>query len=192
MHITNQCPPTCPSHHYYHHIYHHNNCTPAKVQVFFSSFHAKSAMCMHCCCLLFWTFARIKCIHHRHHHSHHHSCKGNILKGSLMYQHWQIRKRPLPPHNPQYSFHPPLQKINHHSFENAMRNPNFQFDIFNIPFVEKPLPPQSRTVHPPSQYISRGIFEGPSYWRWHMLLLAFSDDPHRTVLRQLPPPSFPY
>lgn len=53
------------------------------VQVFFSSFHAKSAMCMHCCCLLFWTFARIKCIHH---HSRH-ACKGNILKGSLMYQH---------------------------------------------------------------------------------------------------------
>ena len=92
----NQSMPTHPSHHYYHHIYHHhNNCTPAKVQVFFSSFHAKSAMCMHCCCLLFWTFARIKCIHHHHSH-HHHSCKGNILKGSLMYQHWQIRKRPLP------------------------------------------------------------------------------------------------
>ena len=102
------------------------------------------------------------------------------------------QKKAPSPHNPHYSFHPPLQKINQHSFESAMRNPNFQFDIFNIPFVEKPLPPQSRTVHPPSQYISRGIFEGPSYWRWHMLLLAFSDDPHRTVLRQLPPPSFPY
>merc|ERR1719510_824938 len=86
--------PAHPPHHY-HHIYHHNHCTLAQY-IFFSSFHAKSAMCMHCCCLLFWTFARIKCIHH---HSRH-ACKGNILKGSLMYQ----SKKTLPqPHKPPFS-----------------------------------------------------------------------------------------
>lgn len=79
------------------------------------------------------------------------------------------QKKAPPPHNPHYSFHPPLQKINHHSFESAMRNPNFQFDIFNIPFVEKPPSLSEQNCSPPLP-----VYKSGDFWRAIILKMAYA------------------